>query len=179
MSRYDIPEELANSLKIFMKGMKQTVATKKMEDGVSGIIGLKQMDFKVFEKNCALFLKENGEEFVFARCLLVLGWNLMSKSDNIVHAHLFHITWEDNCLVFRFAKSKTDQTGRNSDQVWHVYATPDKPATCPVLALATYVFANPGLTNVETFTETEEGGNPSGRLFPGGEQYHRFMDWLR
>ena len=103
----------------------------------------------------------------------------MSRSDNIVHAHLFHITWEDDCLAFCFAKSKTDQTGRNSDQVWHVYATPDKPATCPVLALATYLFANPGLTNVETFTETDEVGNPSGRLFLGGEQYHHFMDCLR
>ena len=127
---------------------------------------------------CAPFLKENGEEFLFARCFLVLEWNLMSRSDNIVHAHLFHITWEDDCLAFRFAKSKTDQTGRNSDQVWHVYATPDKPATCPVLALATYVFANPGLTNVENFTETDEDGNPSGRLFPGGDQYGRFMDCL-
>ena len=179
MSKYDIPAEFADNLKIFMKGMKRTVATKKMEDGDSGIIGKKKMDFKVFEKICALFLKEDGEEFLFARCFLVLEWNLMSRSDNIVHAHLFHITWEDDCLAFRFAKSKTDQTGRNSDQVWHVYATPDKPATCPVLALATYLFANPGLTNVETFTETDEDGNPSGRLFPGGEQYHRFMDCLR
>jgi len=31
---------------------------------------------------------------------------------------------------------------------------------------------------VDNFTETEEDGNPSGRLFPGGEQYHRFMDCL-
>ena len=54
-----------------------------------------------------------------------------------------------------FCKKKTDQTGRNSDQVWHVYATPDKPAICPVLALSTYVFANPGLTNIENFTELE------------------------
>jgi len=102
----------------------------------------------------------------------------MSRSDNIVRAHLFHIAWEDDCLAFCFAKSKMDQTGRNSDQVWHVYVTPDKPATCPVLALATYVFANPGLTNVDNFTETDEDGNPSGRLFPGGEQYPRFMDCL-
>ena len=178
MSKYDIPAEFADNLKIFMKGMKRTVAAKKMEDGDSGIIGKKKMDFKVFEKICELCLKEEAEEFLFARCFLVLEWNLMSRSDNIVHAHLFHIAWEDDCLAFRFAKSKTDQTGRNSDQVWHVYATPDKPATCPVLALATYVFANPGLTNVDNFTETDEDGNPSGRLFPGGEQYHRFMDCL-
>ena len=179
MSKYDMSSDFADNLKMFMKGMKRTVAAKKMENGDSGIVGKKKMDFKVYEKICELFLKEEGEEFLFARCFLVLEWNLMSRSDNIVHAHLFHITWEDDCLAFRFAKSKTDQTGRNSDQVWHVYATPDKPATCPVLGLATYVFANPGLTNVEKFTETDEEGNPSGRLFPGGDQYGRFMDCLR
>ena len=70
------------------------------------------------------------------------------------------------------------QMGKNSDQVWHVYATPEKPAMCPVLSLATYVFANPGLTNVENFSETDEDGKPSRRLFPGGDQYGRFMDCL-
>ena len=62
MSKYDIPVEFANDLKIFMKGMKRTVAAKKMEDGDSGITGKKKMDFKVYEKNCELFLKEEGEE---------------------------------------------------------------------------------------------------------------------
>ena len=56
---------------------------------------------------------------------------------------------------------------------------PDKPATCPVLGLSTYVFANPSLTNVEKFTEIDKEGNPSGRLFPGGDQYGHFMDCLR
>ena len=32
---------------------------------------------------------------------------------------------------------------------------------------------------MENFTETDEDGNPSGRLFPGGDQYGRFMDCLR
>ncbi len=95
-----------------------------------------------------------------------------------MHAHFFHITWEDDCLAFRFAKSKTDQMGRNSDQVWHVYATPNNPYVCPLLALATYIFANPSLTNVENFTEADREGNVSGRLFPGGDQYGRFMDCL-
>ena len=103
----------------------------------------------------------------------------MARSESIVHAHFFHITWEDDCLAFHFAKSKTDQTGRNSDQVWHVYATPNNPYVCPVLALATYIFANPSLTNVENFTEADREGNVSGRLFPGGDQYGRFMDCLR
>ena len=50
MSKYDIPLDFANNLKIFMKGMKRTVAAKKMEDGDTGIIGKKKMDLKVYEK---------------------------------------------------------------------------------------------------------------------------------
>jgi len=72
MSKYDIPSDFADNLKIFMKGMKPTVAAKKMEDGDSGIIGKKRMDFKVYGKICELFLKEEGEEFLIARCFLVL-----------------------------------------------------------------------------------------------------------
>ncbi len=103
-----------------------------MEDGDSGIIGKKKMDFKVYEKICNLFMKEEGEEYLFAHCFLTLEWNLMARSESIVHAHLFHIMWEDDCLAFCFAKSKMDQMERNSDQVWHVYATPEKPATFQV-----------------------------------------------
>ena len=45
------------------------------------------------------------------------------------------------------------------------------PATCPVLALASYIFADPGLTDSD--------GDGYGWLFPGGDQYGRFMDCLR
>ena len=50
MSKYDTPAEFAKNLKIFMKGMKRHVAAKKMEDGDSGIIGKKKIDFKAYEK---------------------------------------------------------------------------------------------------------------------------------
>jgi hypothetical protein len=167
--------------------MKRHVAAKSFENGDSGIIGKKKMDFKVYEKICELFLKEEGGEFLFARCFLTLEWNLMARSESVVHANFFHVTWDDDCLVFRFPKSKTDQTGRNRDQLWHVYATPNNPATCPVLALATYIFANPGLTqrNFEDDSQDSpdagerEVGDNTGRLFPGSDQYGRFMDCLR
>ncbi len=177
--------EFAEKLELFMKGMQRHVAVKKMEGGDSGIIGKKKMGFKVYKKICELFMKEEGEEFIFARCFLTLEWNLMARSESIVFAHLYHITWENDCLVFCFAKSKTDQTGRNKDQVWHVYATLDNPATCSVLALACYIFANPGLTeqSYESAVAEEEVegnvGQSAGRLFPGGNQYERFMDCLR
>ncbi len=48
MSKYDIPVEFAENLKIFMKEIKWHAAAKKMEDGDSGIVGKKKIGFKVY-----------------------------------------------------------------------------------------------------------------------------------
>jgi hypothetical protein len=37
------------------------------------------MDFNVYAKISELFLKEEGEEFLFARCFLTLEWNLPNQ----------------------------------------------------------------------------------------------------
>ena len=50
MSKYKISVDLSEKLKLFMKGMKQHVAAKKMEDSNSQVIGKKKMDFKRYEK---------------------------------------------------------------------------------------------------------------------------------
>ncbi len=64
----------------------------------------------------------------------------MAQSENVVHAPMFHITWENVSLVFCFVKSKGDQTGRNRNQAQHVYANPNNPAVCPVQAwVVTYL----------------------------------------
>jgi hypothetical protein len=94
----------------------------------------------------------------------------MAQSKSIVFAHLFHITWKDDCLIFPFARSKTNQMGKNRDQLWHVYATPMSPATFPCLSLVCYMFANPGLRDSD--------GDGYCWLFPGGGQYGWFMDCL-
>jgi len=87
MSKYDILKDLTEKLKMFMKGMKRHVAMKSFFDkGDSGIIGKKKMDLKVYEKNCELFLKEYGEEFLFGRCFITLEWNLMARSESVVFA---------------------------------------------------------------------------------------------
>jgi hypothetical protein len=111
MSKYDISVEFAENLKIFLKGIKRHVVAKKMEDGDSGAIGKKKMDFKVYKKICELFMAEEGKEYLFVHCFLTLEWNLMARLESIVHAHYFHITWEDDCLAFHFAKSKNGPDG--------------------------------------------------------------------
>jgi hypothetical protein len=59
---------MSDKLKMFMKCMKRHIASKKMEFGDSQIVGKRKMDFKVYDKICELFLKEEGEEFLFACC---------------------------------------------------------------------------------------------------------------
>ena len=114
----------------------------------------------------------------------------MARSENVVPADILHVHWDADCLVFRFAKSKTNQHGRNSDQEWHVYANPHDPAVCPVLSLGCYIFGNPGVfcyTSIngeeriqeeERIEEEQPARGGGGRLFPGSNQYERFMDCL-
>ena len=85
------------------------------------------------QKLCELFMKEKGEEYLFAHCFLTLEWNLMTQLENIVFAHLFHITWEDDCLVFDFQ----EEMGRNKDQLWHVYCFLWRPLFLSILASLT------------------------------------------
>ena len=76
-----------------------------------------------------------------------------------MYVHIMHIHWDVNCLVFCFVKSIGDQARWNRDQEWHVYANPHTPAICPVLALACYIFANPGVFCIsEDEMEDWEGG---------------------
>ena len=183
MSKYAMLVEYFDSLKQFTKGIRQHVADKKALEGDVSISGKKKMGFDVYKKICELFMNEEGEEFIFAHAFLTLEWNLMARSENVVHAHILHVSWDVNCLVFCFIKSKGDQMGRNHDQEWHVYANPHNPKICPVLALACYIFANPGIFCVSTDEEEDQPedeykGEHKGHLFPGGNQYDCFMDHL-
>ena len=188
MSKYEVEEEFDTKLKQFMNGMKRTLQQQKVIHGDDFHEGKRKMSFEVYEKMCELFLKEESKEYLFAHCFLVLEWNLMARSENVVDCHVSHIYWSNDSLVFHFAKTKSDQTGKNTDQVWHVYATPENPCTCPILALACYLFSNPGVLtdgaaqkdkpSISLVGDGEVVGKADapilGRLFPGEFQYDRF-----
>jgi len=61
------------SLKQFTKGIQHHVADKKVIEGDVSIIGKKKMGFDVYQKICELFLKEEGDEFIFARAFYALS----------------------------------------------------------------------------------------------------------
>ena len=102
---------------------------------------------------------------MFAHCFFTIEWNLMARADNVVHMSVEHIEWNDDCLVFYFATTKTDQNGEKQRLPWHVYSNPLKPHICPVLAMAKYVLSTPGIVE----------NNGQNRLFPGSNQYSRFL----
>ena len=89
------------------------------------------------------------------------------RDENVVHAHILLFEWIADCVVFRFVKSKGNQTG-NSNQEWHVYANPHNPEICAVLALACYIFSNPGIFSAADVEEDEgvevEGGGAGNEM---------------
>ncbi len=83
--------------------------------------------------------------------------------------------------------------GKNTNSVWQVYATPYNPITCPVLALARFLFSNLGI--LTPVANNDKDWNPKVEtdainpdlglsnifchwymnLFPGRTQYDQFM----
>jgi hypothetical protein len=67
----------------------------------------------------------------------------MKRAENCMNAKINNIYFQNDSLIFHFAKSKGHQTGEERVGPWHVYANPFKPHLCPVLALARYLFVYP------------------------------------
>ena len=107
---------------------------------------------------------QTGSDYIFAHAFLTMEWNLMARSDNCLHMHMSHVQWYGNSLLFFFGKSKGNQAGEHSSEPWHVYANPQNPMICPVLALSKYLLSNP-----DVMTDSSK------LLFPGAHQYDRFI----
>ena len=60
---------------------------------------------------------KSGDMDEFSYCFLVLEWNLMAGSENVVDNYVENVYFDNDCLVFQFEKNKYDQTGKNSDQL--------------------------------------------------------------
>ncbi len=133
MSKYAMQSDFFDNLKQFMKGIQLHDTDKKVQEGDVAIVRKKKIGFNMYKKICELLMKEEGEEFIFAPAFLTLEWNLMLRSKNVVQAHILHVHWEDDCLLFFFVKRKGNQTGRNRNQEWHVYANPHNPEVCRVV----------------------------------------------
>jgi hypothetical protein len=148
----------------YIKGSKRINLAAKQTLGLKITEGKSHMTVPVYEKACEIFFESSKPEHVFAHAFLVLDWNLMKRAENVVEAKIAHVFFREDALVFIFAKSKSQQDGKEEYLgPWHVYANPLKPHICPVLALARFLF---------TFPETFSGNKP---LFEGKNSYARYQ----
>ena len=146
------------------------------------------MGWKVNELMSKLFMEGEDDEYIFAHAFLACEWNLMSQAENVEDCHVDNVVWIKDALGFHFPKTKTDQLGKRSDAIWHVYATPESPQTCTHLALTHYLFANLGILRRQSASAEADAQNVEGlgmatgttinghnKLFPGMNQYDQFI----
>lgn len=158
-------KELERLLAQYVKGLKRVVANNKKETGQKLTEGKRHMSKEVYRKLCQILMRGDSDEYIFAHCFLTLEWDLMARADNVTDAMVSHVEWHNDSLVFYFAKMKGSQEGECVYRPWHVYSNPMEPDICPVLAFSKYVLTHPGVME----------RNGENRLFPGNDQYRRFM----
>src|SRR5690606_6791230 len=118
--------------------------------------------FAVYTLICLTTCTSPDSKDAFLGVFLKLCWNLMCRAQNAVLITLDGMRWVQDSLGFKFAHTKTDQDGKHSNMVRHVFANPLRPEVCPILALAIFLLLNP-------LEEDQEF------LFDGGHQYNRYQ----
>ena len=94
------------------------------------------MLFEVYKFIVKGLFVSSKKEHVFVHLFLILDWNLMKRSENCVNMKVAHIRFQEDALVFEFAKSKGMKGGEDHVGPWHVNTNPLNPFICPLLALA-------------------------------------------
>ena len=68
--------------------------------------GKKLMRYDVYKKLCELLFEGEGDDYAFTHLFLTLEWNLLAQSDNCLDMNVSHVQWENDILVFNFAKNE-------------------------------------------------------------------------
>lgn len=163
-SNVSMPDEFATSFSRYIKGSKRINLAAKQTLGLKITEGKSHMTIPVYEFICKTMFESAKPEHVFAHAFTVLDWNLMKRAENVVDAKIAHVFFSNDALAFSFSKSKAHQDGEEEYLgPWHVYANPQKPWLCPVLALARNCFYHP-----EVFSGSRA-------LFEGKNSYSRYQ----
>ncbi|ETV79837.1 hypothetical protein H257_07053 [Aphanomyces astaci] len=152
-----LPIGFTNDATVIYQGIRRLCASETQAGAIKP--GTKQplRHHQYIELCMASLVKLDGG---FTHLFLILSWNLMCRSRSTATVRIDHFSDEGDALGVTFFKSKTDQGGTKRRDPKHVYANPQQPGTCCILALAIYLACNPE--------------HDSGDLFPGCAQRDRF-----
>ena len=140
----------------------------KFEEGKAAI------SLDSFRRLCEIALTQRGDFDLGAtvHSYLTMNWNLINRSVSTGVIALAHLDWDGDTLTVCQARSKCDQEGSRAARK-HVFANPEDPILCPILALAVMLFSRSA-----TIPRTDEEKRASPLLYgrPGTEK--RFGGWL-
>ena len=81
-------------------------------------------------------MSDEGDDYVFAHFFLFWSGILWPGEKMSQIKTLITFTGKMIIQFFSLKNKKSDQFGKNADELWHMYAIPNNPKTCPVISLA-------------------------------------------
>ena len=106
-----------------LKGFTRTIVGQRVEAGESLEEGKEVMGFECLKLLCEKFFEGRNDEYHFAHLFLLLEWNLIARSDNIVHLHINDFEWESDSLLIYLKRSKHYQEGQHGMTPFHIFLT--------------------------------------------------------
>jgi len=116
------------------------------------------LPFELYRAICLCFmLEEDSLDAAFARCFLIITWNLMCRPSHTANIQVNDISWEQDTLTIKFSTTKNDHTNHLRRRV---YINQTLPEICPHSSLVRYLAMHPTISD--------------GPLFPTEDPYSRF-----
>jgi hypothetical protein len=134
-------DDIDDMLMETMAGYKRLVAELKQNGEMSMKEGKSPLSFEGYRFIAKTAISQPRDFMLgsFAWIFLLLCWNLMARCNSVGGIMYDHIGWEQDAMYVVFPTHKGDQEGDNSNPK-HVYANPNNPEICPILALAVYIW---------------------------------------
>ena len=102
--------------------------------------GMDPMPLKALIHLAKILSRSKNKELIACHLFLLLDWNMVSRAESVVNAHIDLFGIYEDALLVHLGPSKGDQEGtKHACHPWHLYSVPQEPAICPVLAFAKYL----------------------------------------
>jgi hypothetical protein len=144
-----------------MEGARRREASKRQSGRLAAETGKREMDFSVYVYTCGELLKATGTDYdrFFSLTFATLTWNLINRTFNTSHLCFSHLRWQEDAIRVLLPKTKTNQSGQRRPTPSHVYANPENPAICPILALGLYLAVNTDFSSNRVFPVDESAAS--------------------
>jgi hypothetical protein len=163
-----VSKNLWRKITLYKKGYHQESAKERSDLGLRTAEGKDPLPLACLIYLCKFLHCSNDPEHVAALLFLLIEWNLISRAENVVNAHVDLFGVLNDALICHVGVTKGDQEGsKHQDHPFHLFTNPDSPWICVGLAFSRYFLCHPNIIN---------GGC---KMFEGASQYEQFNTIFR